>query len=83
MSNIKKRFVNICQEYGIVGASLEIYKNNKTKSLFYGKASDKNKTRIKVVIDQMISTNLCAIFIIDLLFNNKSILARYIIQVKF
>ena len=39
MPNIKKQFKEICEEYGVVGASLEIYKNNKTKSIFYGKAS--------------------------------------------
>ena len=32
MPNIKKQFKEICEEYGVVGASLEIYKNNKTKS---------------------------------------------------
>ena len=32
MPSIKKRFTNICKEYGLVGASLEIYKNNKSKS---------------------------------------------------
>ena len=30
MPNMKKQFKEICKEYGVVGASLEIYKNNKT-----------------------------------------------------
>lgn len=49
MPSIKKRFTNICKEYGLVGASLEIYKNNKSKSLFYGKASEKSKTTKKTI----------------------------------
>ena len=47
MPNIKKQFKEICKEYGVVGASLEIYENNKTKSMFYGKAAEDAKTSKK------------------------------------
>ena len=30
MPNMKKQFKEICKEYGVVGASLEIYKNNQS-----------------------------------------------------
>lgn len=49
MPSIKKQFKDICKEYGVVGASLEIYQNNKTKSLFYGKASEEAKTTKKTI----------------------------------
>ena len=49
MPNMKKQFKEICKEYGVVGASLEIYKNNKTKSMFYGKAAEDAKTNKKTI----------------------------------
>ena len=49
MPNIKKQFKEICEEYGVVGASLEIYKNNKTNKRKCRKANLKlNKKPFKL-----------------------------------
>lgn len=44
MGNIKKQFDKICQEFGVVGASACIFKNDELTSLNYGQATTNQAT---------------------------------------
>lgn len=44
MENIKKQFDKICQDFGVVGASACIFKNNELTSLNYGQATTDQPT---------------------------------------
>ena len=41
---MKKLFNQICEEFGVVGASAVVFKNNELTSLNYGKATDEKET---------------------------------------
>ena len=41
---MKKLFNQICEEFGVVGASAIVFKNNELTSLNYGKATDEKET---------------------------------------
>lgn len=49
MDNIKERFEQICKDFGVVGASAEIFKDGKIINLNYGKSSETNAASDKTV----------------------------------